>query len=194
MSQTITPIVGPPTMENVNTSDTFYYFGFGSNMLIQRLQMGSPSAKKFAVGKLLNYKLSFMNIEGSTKSSWKGAAATIVESRGSYVYGVVYEISLKEQKNLDIQELVAVGRYHRIEVEVLVDDGVPLKCWCYQICHPQAVIGAPSPQYKDVIVRGAVQNNLPHDYLTFLHNIEDNKYDGECELYDTVMKFYADNQ
>ena len=46
----------------------------------------------------------------------------------------------------------------------------------------------PSPHYLDVIIRGAIQSQLPPDYIETLKNIEHNNYQGSSPLYDEVME------
>ena len=46
----------------------------------------------------------------------------------------------------------------------------------------------PSPHYLDVIIRGAIQSQLPADYIESLKKIEHNNYQGKSKLYDEVMK------
>ena len=45
----------------------------------------------------------------------------------------------------------------------------------------------PSPQYLDVIIRGAIQHRLPESYITKLKNIKHNDYSGHVQIYDDIM-------
>ena len=36
--------------------------------------------------------------------------------------------------------------------------------------------------YKDVIIRGAIEHNMPSDYIEKLKNIQDNGYDGKVDV------------
>ena len=40
----------------------------------------------------------------------------------------------------------------------------------------------PSVVYKDVIIRGAIEHNMPSDYIEKLKNIQDNGYDGKVDI------------
>ena len=46
----------------------------------------------------------------------------------------------------------------------------------------------PSPQYCDVILRGAKQCNLPEEYIEKLNAIETNGYSGRVEIHERVLK------
>ena len=51
----------------------------------------------------------------------------------------------------------------------------------------------PSPQYVDVIIRGAQQSGLPADYIEGLKQIEHNGYAGTVPLYEEVLKSLDEN-
>lgn len=50
------------SVKNINNdreSDTFLYFGYGSNLLTERIHFQNPSAKAIGNAKLDDYKLEF---------------------------------------------------------------------------------------------------------------------------------------
>ena len=66
-------------------------------------------------------------------------------------------------------------------------DGETVQCETY-IFKNNNEPGLPSPHYKDIIVRGAKQHNLPPTYIKYLENIETNGYQGKVEIYESIIK------
>ncbi len=64
--------------------DKFLYFGYGSNLLKERLQIQNPTAVFKTVARLDGYKLDF-NRDPDT-SIWHGCVATITEDKGDEIY------------------------------------------------------------------------------------------------------------
>ena len=107
------------------STDKFYYFAFGSNLLTERIHIKNPSAVQKSVGKVDKYKLAF----GHYSKRWKGEVATIIEDPHSTVYGVIWELHKDHQETLDRQEEVP-RVYRKIYVEVNI-----LKCLVYQMMY-----------------------------------------------------------
>lgn len=71
-----------------------------------------------------------------------------------------------------------------------VTDGSMIDCVAYQLREETRIKAMdqygdqlkPSKVYKDVIIRGAKENKLPPEYISFLENIPDNGYDGEVNV------------
>lgn len=82
---------------NGTTLTTFLYFAYGSNLLMQRIHINNPSAKRAGIGKLKNYRLDF----NTYAARWRGAVATIVPTKDSYVWGAIWEIEQKDMASLD---------------------------------------------------------------------------------------------
>lgn len=86
--------------------------------------------------------------------------------------------------------------YHRLSVPIhCFDDGQAIECRTYQFDDLAAPETRPSPHYKvrknenfknisgqTVIYAGAVEHDLPHDYLERLFAIEDNGFRGRVEV------------
>jgi hypothetical protein len=88
------------------------------------------------------------------------------------------------------QEAVSLGHYQRLIVMITKLDGKSvLKCVTYEKVDKNEVIGRPSPAYKNVIINGAKQINLPEDYIKFLRSFDDNNYQGEINV-DLLPEFY----
>jgi hypothetical protein len=94
--------------------------------------------------------------------------------------------------NCNRQEGVADNIYERVELEVETtsDGNNKLACMAYKIRadtreksqkeHGEKLL--PSLRYKNVIIRGAKEHNLPDEYIAYLENIPDNGYNGEVDV------------
>ncbi|MBN3305512.1 gamma-glutamylcyclotransferase [Amia ocellicauda] len=163
--------------------DTFLYFAYGSNLLKERLQLKNPSATIHCVARLKDYRLAFGNYQGRPSDRWHGGVATIVQSPGDEVWGVVWRMSVRDLKSLDRQENVKFGTYSPVEVSVSTkEDEMNCRTYIMNNC----VYAPPSPQYLKVIVLGAEQNGLPSEYQLKLKAIETNNYNGPLELMSEV--------
>ncbi|XP_036359988.1 gamma-glutamylcyclotransferase-like [Octopus sinensis] len=169
-------------------TDKFLYFAFASNLLKERLGINNKTAVFKAVAKLENYQLKF----AYQSSRWCGHVATIVESKGDVVWGVVYEMSISERDSLDKQEGVDRNIYHATDMKVKDPNDVIYECRTYLLLKKD--FGKPSPQYKDIIVRGALANGLPSDYVEFLKSIPDNGYKNKVPLYNKILTSLEDSK
>uniref|UniRef100_A0A8B9MW08 gamma-glutamylcyclotransferase n=1 Tax=Accipiter nisus TaxID=211598 RepID=A0A8B9MW08_9AVES len=133
---------------------------------------------------LQDFKLEFGHHQGRTSSVWHGGTATIVESPGDEVWGIVWKMNTSNLSSLDKQEGVEDGIYVPIEVNVHTQAGKVLTCRSYQM--KDYVCGPPSPQYKRVICMGAKQNGLPADYQKRLEAIETNNYAGPVPIMEEI--------
>ena len=70
-------------------------------------------------------------------------------------------------------------------MEVLVENNIRLTCFTYEKKN-KSQLGLPSIPYKDTIVSGALQCELPQDYIVMLQNIKDNGYHGEVDYKDGI--------
>ena len=76
-----------------------YYFAYGSNMLIERLQARVPSAKPATHAKIEGWRLQFDKV-----SSDESGKCHIVPSPGDVVYGVLFYIDAADRGKLDQAE------------------------------------------------------------------------------------------
>lgn len=155
-----------------------YYFGYGSNLLSNRMKLKNKTAMKVGVGILQDYKLTF----SGQSSLWKGSTANIVPSKGSRVIGVVWKVF--DTNILDKQEL----HYDPINVQVTrVESGSDsvnektisqvLTCRVYVQREEHESLkkqGTPSRGYKNVILKGMKENSFPKEYIDSLINTPDN--------------------
>ncbi|XP_057371487.1 gamma-glutamylcyclotransferase-like isoform X1 [Daphnia carinata] len=158
---------------------TYFYFSYGSNMLKERIQINDINAIPYAAARLDDYRLDF----NYRSLRWMGAVATIVESPGCHVWGVVW---IKENNTitaLDNQEGVHQEIYRPLSVQVVTLEGETLICRCYQQTREWEIDRRPSAVYKNIMIRGAKENGIPDHYIkNNLETIEDNGYNGEVQV------------
>lgn len=144
------------------------YFSYGSNMYAKQITERVPSARRNAIGYIKGYKLVF-NRMGTIH---KGGVASVVHTGNEKdeVYGVIWQISELELAKLDdIEDRTA---YERKTMTVIGAEGeAAFDCQVY-IAFPQRGTFLPTPDYKDLIVKGATENNLPATYVEQLRAIQ----------------------
>ncbi|CAN9514486.1 unnamed protein product [Ophioblennius macclurei] len=176
------------TEAGMENQPTFLYFAYGSNLLKERLQLKNPSATMHCVARLKDYRLVFGNHKGLASDRWHGGVATIEQSPGDEVWGVVWKMNTSDLESLDNQENVMMGAYSPVELSVKMK-GQDLHCRTYIM--NSCVYAPPSPQYLKVIVMGAEQNGLPRDYQDKLRAIQTNKDEASLEIMDEVKRAMA---
>ncbi|VVD05185.1 unnamed protein product [Leptidea sinapis] len=159
--------------------DTFLYFAYGSNLLKKRIHINNPSAEFIGIGKLNNHQLNFIKYS----DHWGGSSATIVPTENSFVWGAIWRLKNEDMSKLDWQEGVDTNWYFAKTVEVEAEDGTIVECRTYQqTTNPPVrkegedipVDRRPSMTYLDCILRGAMECNLPKEYVIGLKKISHN--------------------
>jgi gamma-glutamylcyclotransferase len=138
--------------------NTAWYFAYGTNMSRAQMRARAGEILEEGPGRLENYELLFnKKVRGGT------ATANIHPAPGRAVEGVLYKINESAFRNLDRFE-GAPQHYRRIEVNVLEGTG--------QACAAQVYIATkvekglrPAAHYLKTILDGAVEHNLPADYV-----------------------------
>ncbi|XP_041039132.1 gamma-glutamylcyclotransferase-like [Carcharodon carcharias] len=157
----------------------FCYFGYGSNLLRERLLLKNPSAVQVAVGCLKGYKLAF-GFPMLHENNWGGGAATIITSPEDDVWGVIWRMKAADRASLDDQEGVKKGLYSPTEVIIQRENAGDHTCLTYQMNNFTSAL--PSPIYKEVICTGAKRGGLPAEYIKKLDAIKTNNYNGTNPL------------
>ena len=157
--------------------DRFHYFGFGSNLDADRLRIHCPSAELASIARLDGYRLAF-TIE--SKRNWLGGVADILEAPGAAVWGALWSIEDAHSEELDRQEGLFRDppAYRRLTVEVATPRGDLVACRSYQVATPNVEGYAPSPTYKDTLLRGARALGLPPEYIAGLEALDHNGRTG----------------
>lgn len=88
------------------------------------------------------------------------------------------------------QEGVKKGIYKPIYVQVKDNFNNLYQCRTYQLIDQN--IGLPSPQYKDIMIRGARQHQLPSEYIKTLTAMCDNGSTEEIPIYNELMEIIGE--
>ena len=143
---------------------TYQYFTYGSNLFTRRLQKRTPSAAFIAVGRLRGYDLRFHKKSQDNKSGKCDACEMDDPSR--LIWGVVYEIAAGEIPKLNIAEGLGHG-YEKKTVQVECEGGTVIDAFTYYVADGQYIDSDRKPfaWYKEYVVKGAIEHNLPSEYV-----------------------------
>ncbi|XP_034657747.1 gamma-glutamylcyclotransferase [Drosophila subobscura] len=181
----------------------FFYFGFGSNMLAQRIHIQNPTAQRMGAALLPDYRLDFAR-EGPR---WRGAVATIVPTPGEHTWGTLWEIDVSNLDDIDNQEGVHLGVYEALTVYVKLrneESATPARAYMltkshqpetnlYHMLPDQVPQGRqPSKTYLQCLIKGAIESSIPEDYVIRLRSIKHNgrvesSLEEKLELQDVVL-------
>lgn len=141
-------------------------FAYGSNMNLDRLKERVPSANK-----LLNVFIKSYTIKCNKISTDGSSKANIVETGNDddIVWGVIFEIDGSEKSNLDEYE----QGYNDSILSFLDSENNPHEAQVY-IADESAINDdlLPYDWYKEYIVSGAKENDLPKEYIEKLEAIK----------------------
>lgn len=150
------------------TEKTFLYFAYGSNMLTIRLTSTdrAPSAVKIETGYVCGRRLTFDKIsqDGSGKCD-----AEYTGADSDRVYGVIYEINCNDEKKLNNAEGLNKG-YKKESVNVITNHG-SVDALTY-IATKKDLILMPYRWYKALTIAGALEHNLPNNYIEWIRTVE----------------------
>ena len=143
-------------------SDRFiYYLAYGSNMAEARLRRRIPSAKRLCVIPLIGHRFSFDNV--STKDGSGKCAALVTNLAEDRLLAVLYRIAADDKPILDGYEGVGV-EYRDAFIPVTLPDGQPTEALIYYPTNLSPGV-RPYHWYKEHVVRGALENDLPDSYI-----------------------------
>ena len=129
-----------------------YYFAFASNLNRKQMAQRAPSAKARFSATLPNYKLIF----SGWSRIWRGAVASIQQSRGDKVMGGIYEISEQDLARLSQHE---GPDYTTTSVVAFRDTGEAVEAVTFARKRQQDE-GKPSAEYLAVIKQGYIDWGL----------------------------------
>ncbi|WP_462261533.1 gamma-glutamylcyclotransferase family protein [Ferruginibacter sp.] len=144
-------------------------FAYGSNMNINRLTLRVPSATKVSNVFLTGYKLVCNKVskkDGSAKANIeKSDIATDI------VWGILFEIDSNEKTLLDKAE--GLGKGYNEDCLTFTDENSLKHIAQVYIADSNSINNSlvAYDWYKEFIITGAIQNQLPADYILQLQSI-----------------------
>jgi gamma-glutamylcyclotransferase (GGCT)/AIG2-like uncharacterized protein YtfP len=146
---------------------TYRYFAYGSNMSTERLRGRTPSARPLGRASLAGHILRWHKLgrDGTGKCD-----AAYTGKRSDTVWGVLFEIDRAEKAALDRVEGLGIG-YDEAEVQVVLA-GACCSARTYR-AKPGRTDAALKPRqwYKDHVLRGAREHELPVWYIEHLEGL-----------------------
>jgi gamma-glutamylcyclotransferase (GGCT)/AIG2-like uncharacterized protein YtfP len=136
------------------------YFAYGSNLSSNFIRDYTPSAVFVMKAGLPNYKVEFRHYS----KNLGGGISSIVETPGSLVRGVIYEVPESELAELDVLESVPEGVYRRDQYLVLGEDNQWHLADLYRVSTPTGPY-TPSTRYVDFMIEGAREHGLDAGYV-----------------------------
>ena len=163
------------------------YFSYGSNMSFKRLNARISNITRLGVAALFNHDLRFHKV---SKNDGSGKC-DILETNDSehLVIGVVYKIDPLKKLTLDAYEGLGYG-YEEKQVSVEVNGGL-VRAFTYYATNIDQEL-KPLHWYKEHVLRGARENELPEHYIRkieMIDSIDDHDLDRhsrELEIYSLI--------
>lgn len=147
-----------------------YYFAFGSNMNIERLETARLKPEGLSVeavigGRLDDFRVCF---DKTAPHLILGGVTNIQESPGDCVYGTLNWVDERALTVLDHYESVAENLYQRVQVRCQRSDGAWVDAVAYQAQPPFDQDALPNREYLSHLLAGEAY--LPKDYFSRLRN------------------------
>jgi hypothetical protein len=167
---------------------TMLYFSYGSNMSSRRLLERAPSATFLSIATLKEHRLRFhkKSRDGSGKCD-----AEYTANPDDCVMGVIFMMSASDKKELDRKECLGFG-YEEKTVTVMLENGNRIETSTYFAVETDATLN-PWSWYKKHVLRGARENNLPHDYISIIEKIESSP-DPDMDRHEQELAIYIQQQ
>lgn len=131
------------------------YIAYGSNLNKEQMQFRCPTANPIAVATLKDHELVFQGRP-------YGAHANVIPAKGKEVPVAIWEITAKDETNLDIYEGVRGGYYTKEYMDIKVNG--EMKEALIYIMTPNPY-GLPTDQYLQTIAEGYDDFDLPISIL-----------------------------
>ena len=147
------------------------YFAYGSNLNEQRVKAANrcPNARFIFKAILPGHRLVF------TRNGDAGnCAADAIPDPSSLVWGVVYDITDSDRRQLDAHEGVAIRAYRPKEVMVHPQGDIEQRVvvLTYRASDAADALEAPSRECLDHLLSGARRWGLPDDYIAQLERLD----------------------
>lgn len=145
-----------------------YYLAYGSNMVETRLRRRVLSAEKLGLVSLPGHRLTFDNASAMDGSAKCNALPT--GDRADLVIAVLYRILLAEKPLLDYYVGLGIDRRDTY-LPIRLPTGDPAEALIYYGTNPNPNL-RPYHWYKEHVLRGAEENELPADYIAGIQAVQ----------------------
>lgn len=140
------------------------YFAYGSNMCTKRIQRRVPSAQAVAIGKLNGYQLKWHKVSNDGSGKCNAFETGNIQDE---IIGVLFDFNDNEKNNLDEAE----KGYNDKAIDITTSAGI-VSAYLY-VADVNRIDNSliPYSWYKELVVNGAEQHNLPEDYIEKLRSV-----------------------
>jgi len=139
------------------------YAAYGSNMDPAQMSRRCRHSPQQGTGWLDGWRLTF----GGEDLGWEGALPTVVESAGSQVFVVLYELSEADEAALDQWDGATLDYYRKTKVRVRTLDG-DVVAWLYVVNDYEG--GLPSARHVGMMADAAEAAGAPSEYVAWLRS------------------------
>lgn len=131
------------------------YFAYGSNMDRAQMAARCPSSRALGLARLMRHRVVIM------REGW----ASVVRAPRGEVWGVLWDLALRDVAALDRYESLHTGLYAKIVQPVLTEAG-PRRAVVYVGREGEG--GVPRPGYMESVVAAAEAAGVPASHLASL--------------------------
>lgn len=146
------------------------YFAYGSNMNLSQMKERCPHSEKFDIGFMKDAEVCFP----SFYEPWNSGMAGYQSSPGNDMWGVLFYL---DQRDLEVMREYedyipgqdpSLNNYNEVFVDIVVGEQM-VRCMTYE----SVVTGKykPSLKYLQGIITGAINNDLPEEYIEKLSQL-----------------------
>lgn len=140
------------------------YFAYGCLMDSAQMRKRCPGARALGAARLPGHRLVFTRYS----LAWSGGTGHVEPSPADEVWGVLWEISERDERRLDRYERVKAGMYRKDIVEV--ERGGAGHAALVYLANADGE-RRPSRRYVAALVRGARTHGLPASYVARLEGL-----------------------
>lgn len=127
-----------------------YYFSYGMNTNLEQMALRCPTAISLGAAVLPNYAFEFKGF------------ATVEQSPGNIVHGVLWEIGSEDESSLDRLEGYPYY-YDKTNVKVIHDNKLVTAMTYFM--YPEEVLGMPSDSYYNLVADGYEDHDISLDQI-----------------------------
>jgi cation transport regulator ChaC len=136
-------------------------FAYGSNLAEEQV----PGAECLGTALLPGHRLEL----NRRSIRWRGGVVDVVPAEGERVWGVLYEVGEPGLAALERKEGAGLA-YRRVPVEV-ERGGERVAAETYEVIHKEPDAPPATPEYAELVLRGARERGLPDDWLAVLDSV-----------------------
>jgi hypothetical protein len=146
------------------------YFAYGSNMNLSQMKERCPYSEKIGIGFMKDAEVCFP----SFYAPWDSGMAGYQPSPGNDKWGVLFSLDERDLEVMrDYEDFIpgqdpSLNNYNEVFVDIIVGEKT-VRCMTYE----SNITGVyqPSLKYLQGIIAGAVENNLPEEYIEKLSQL-----------------------